>query len=434
MTHNPSADSLTIRNARLLTIPGGRPKRGAALRDLGVIELADILIRGQHIHSIHSAGTAPDAPTVIDARGRVLMPAFVDPHTHACWVGDRLDEWDRKRAGATYLELLRAGGGIMSTVRSVRGASFSELRDALIVRLHHMRREGTLCAEVKSGYDLTTDGELRMLHAVRSAAEIAGFPIAMTACIGHAVDPDVVRADFIARTIQETLDAVHCNYPDAVIDAYCEEGAWTLDESAQLFSRAIELGHPVRVHVDQFHPLGMTDWAIEHASPTIGESGVRSVDHLEATPRTQLIRIAASTLFAVLLPCTGFHTDGRYADGRTLADAGGAISIATNYNPGSAPTLSMPCAIALAVRFCGLTPAEAIVASTANAASLLGFNDRGSIYEGARADLILLRHTDERMLAYEFGGNPVDAVICGGQLLDRMLLNSAERMDARPAP
>ncbi len=429
-----TTQTLTIRNARVLTIPGRRPKRGPALRDLGVIELADVAVRGDRIHSICSPGTAPNALIVIDAGGRVLMPAFVDCHTHACWVGDRLDEWEQKRAGASYLDLLRSGGGIMSTVRRVRDASSTMLRDILVERLLNMRREGTLCAEIKSGYALTTDGEIGMLRAISSAAEITEFQISLSACIGHAVDPEVTREDFIDRTIHETLDAVHHHFPTAAIDAYCELGAWTLAECVQLFSRAIELGHPVRVHADQFHALGMINWAIEHAAGPDNLVGVRSVDHLEATSRQHLIDIADSELYSVLLPCTGFHTDSRYANGRVLADAGGAIAIATNYNPGSAPTMSIPCAIALAVRFCGLTPAEAIVACTANAADLLGYTDRGSIQEGALADLVLLRHHDERMLAYEFGGNPVDLVISGGKLLDPRVLDAVNQADARLGP
>lgn len=207
----------------------------------------------------------------------------------------------------------------------------------------------------------------------------------------------------------EALDAAHALAPRVAIDAYCESGAWSLDECITLFERAIALGHPFRVHTDQFNSLGMTDWAIDH--------GARSVDHLEASTPEAIAKLACSNTIGVVLPCAGFHTDARYANARAIIDQGGAVALATNLNPGSAPCASMPMAIALAVRYCGMTPAEAITACTVNAAAVLSLADRGTIAPGQRADLILLRHTDERQLAYEFGGNPVDAVIHVGRIV-----------------
>ena len=409
--------ALTIRDARILTLGGARPRRGETMSELGIVERGDVHIRNGRITGIFGSGEAPGGGNIIDARGRVLMPAFVDCHTHACWSGDRLDEWDMKRRGAAYLDILKAGGGIMSTVRAVREASQEMLTRDLIGKIERMQREGTLCLEVKSGYGLSTEDELKMLRAIRDAAEQTETPVMLTACIGHAIDPDVPREKFVQSSIHETLNAVHESFPDACVDAYCEEGAWTLEECIALFSRAIELGHRVRVHTDQFHSLGMVEWAIGHAAKSPSESGVLSVDHLEASKPELLSRIAGSSLAAVLLPCSGFHTDDRYADGRALADAGGIIALATNYNPGSSPTASMPMAIAMAVRKCGLSAQEAIAAATVNGAWLLNQHDRGSIEVGKAADLILLRHTDERMLAYEFGGNPVDVVIRNGRVL-----------------
>ncbi len=399
-------------NARVVTPKGPGPHRGDAMRDLDIRERADVLVEAGVIIAVEPAGTitAPRGAIVIDARGRVLMPSFVDAHTHACWAGDRTDEWARKLAGATYLELLKAGGGIMSTVRSVRGATQDHLASNLRDRLALMLNEGTTTVEVKSGYGLSTADELKMLSAIRDAAHDFLGTVVSTALIAHAIDADHPSRDaFIETTISETLDAVHAEFPKVAIDAYCEDGAWSLDECVRLFERARSLGHPFRVHADQFNALGMTPWAIEH--------GATSVDHLEATTPDDLASLARSETFGVMLPCSGFHTDGRYADGRAFIDAGGALVIATNCNPGSAPTSSMPMAIALATRFNGLAPAEAITACTANAASLLGFNDRGFIAPGARADLALLRHTDERSLAFEFGGNPVDVVVCGGAII-----------------
>ncbi|GAB4554072.1 MAG: imidazolonepropionase [Phycisphaerales bacterium] len=383
-----------VHNARVVTMDQDR-----------VIERGGVVFNG--VLTDVFAGDAPDGryDRTVDARGRVLMPAFVDAHTHACWGGDRLDEFDMKLKGATYLELLEAGGGIMSTVRATRAASEDELTQRLLERLDVMLREGTTTVEVKSGYGLTTDDELKMLRAIARAAERWPGTVVPTALIAHAIDPD--EPGFVERTITETLPAVHEAFPGIAIDAYCEQGAWSFDDTVRLFERAMTLGHTCRVHTDQFNELGMTRWAVEH--------GAVSVDHLEATSPEELARVACSETFGVMLPCSGFQVDGRYADGRAFLDHGGRLVIATNCNPGSAPTSSMPFAIALSTRHLRITAHEALRACTLNAARLLGLDDRGVIREGARAELILLRHTDERMLGYEFGGNPVDAVWCGGE-------------------
>lgn len=399
---------LLVRDARVLTLANGsRPRRGAELGDLSAIERADVLVEGGKVTAVGTGLAAGRDTTVIDARGRVLMPAFVDCHTHACYAGDRLDEWDLKRRGATYLEILQSGGGIMSTVRAVRAATREQLTESLLGRLNAMLREGTTACEVKSGYGLRTEDELKMLRAVRDAGARWPGRVRMTACIGHAKDADVPA--FVDRTISETLPAVHAEFPDCTVDAYCETGAWSLDETVRLFEAAAELGHPLRIHADQFNELGMLDAAIG--------LGALSVDHLEATSPDALTRLAESETMGVMLPCSGFHVDGRYADGRRFVDAGGALAIATNCNPGSAPCLSVPMAIALAVRHLDLTPAEAISAATVNGAALLGLDDAGTIEPGRRADLVLLRHTDERQLAYEFGGGHADAVICEGRVV-----------------
>ncbi len=400
---------IAIINARLLTMSDGdRPRRGEQMRNLAPIDAATVLIEAGTISQLGTEVDVPDDAEMIDASGRVVMPGFVDCHTHACWAGDRLDEWEQKQRGATYLEILKAGGGIMSTVNAVRNASIAQLAESLLVRLNWMLREGTTTCEVKSGYGLSTADELKMLDAIALASETWPGQISPTACIGHAKDSSV--ADFVKQTIEETLPAVHEKYQGITIDAYTEDGAWSVDETVELFQAAKALGHPLRIHADQFNALGMVEAAIE--------LGALSVDHLEATKPESLARLAQSSTMGVMLPCSGFHVDGRYADGRSFIDAGGALAIATNINPGSAPCGSMPMSIALAVRNLGITASEAITASTINGAHLLGFTDIGAIEIGKRADLIMLRHTDERQLGYTFGGNPVDAVICNGQIVN----------------
>jgi imidazolonepropionase len=388
--------SLFVRDARLVSGD-----------DSAVILKTNVRIVGSLIDTIDASLEPAPGDTLLEAAGRVLMPGFIDAHTHSLWAGQRLDEFELKLRGASYLDILKAGGGIWSTVRAVRAASQSELAALLRERLQLMLSEGTTTMEVKSGYGLSTEHELKMLRAMADAAR--GFPgtVVPTALLGHALDPN--DADFVRRTIDQTLPAIHAEFPQVTLDAYCEEGAWSVADCRQLMSAAAALGHPLRLHVDQFHSLGGIELGLE--------LGARSLDHLEATPPELLERIARAGAFGVMLPASAFHLDGSYPNARAFLDAGGKLVLASNCNPGSSPTSSMPFVIALAVRKLGITCAEALVASTSRAADLLELPDRGRARPGARADLLLLRHRDERLLAYELGGNPVAHVICGGQLV-----------------
>ena len=398
--------AVLITGARALTLSiGDRPRRGAAMDDLAPIDDASVLIEDGRIARVEAGPIDAPGADRVDARGRVLLPGLIDAHTHLCWAGDRLDEWSARLRGSSYSGQLGSGGGIMSTVRAVRAASIDELTDALCARLAVVLAEGTTAIEIKSGYGLTARDELKMLDAIDAAGARWPGRIVPTACIGHAKDPD--DTDPVGRTIGEVLPAITERYPGVVIDAYVERGAWSVAEAVRLFEAAAEAGHPIRVHADQFTEMGMIDAAIA--------LGARSIDHLEASSSASLGRLARSRTMGVMLPCSGFHLDGRFADGRAFVDSGGALAIATFANPGSAPCLSVPMAVAPAVRRLGLTPAEAIAACTVNAAHLLGLPDAGVIEPGARADLVLLRHTDERELAHEFGGRHADAVWCGGR-------------------
>jgi imidazolonepropionase len=290
-------------------------------------------------------------------------------------------------------------------VRAVGAASEVELVDILVRRLGIMLRHGTTSIEVKSGYGLSTAGELKMLRAIRRAAAVFPGDVVPTALLGHVIDSS--EPGFVERVITETLPAVHAEFPGIAVDAYCERGAWSAAECRRLLARARELGHPVRLHTDQFSELGGLDVALE--------LGAASVDHLEATSPAALERLARSSTFGVMLPASGFHTDGRYAAARALLDAGGKLVLATNYNPGSSPCPALPFVLALAMRQLGLSALEAIAACTATAADLLALPDRGRIAPGSRADLLLLSHEDERALGFELGGNPVERVFVAGR-------------------
>jgi imidazolonepropionase len=407
--------ALHIRNARILTLAhstssgqasGSRPRRGRELAELGVIPQGEVLVEGDRIVAVGPKVDAPAGAEVIEAQGRVLMPGFVDCHTHACWAGDRIGEWEQKLSGVSYSKILESGGGIHSTVRAVREATKKQLAANLKTRLEAMLRSGTTTVEIKSGYGLQTEAELKMLRAiVRAGTEWQGS-VVPTALLGHAYEGDM--EEYSRMVVKEMLPEVSKEFSDITVDAWCEKSAWSVDACVRFFTKAGK-HHPIRVHADQFSSLGMVPEAVKLFA--------RSVDHLEASTKADLTLLAKSPTFGVILPCSGFQTDGRYARAGFFVDAGGALALATNCNPGTAPTHSMPFAIALAVRFCGITPAEAIAAATVNAATLLGFQDRGTVAPGQRADLILLCHKDERQLAYELGGNPVDVVVAGGNVV-----------------
>ena len=408
--------TLRIINARpfLANGPGLRPDGTAPA-------LHDVLIDGDRIAALSPSSTPPPAgpatgvgtgspARVIDARGGVLLPGFVDCHTHACWAdqtGDhRLDEWDQKRAGTPYLEILARGGGIMSSVRAVRAAKQEALTTQLLARLSVMLRHGTTTVEVKCGYGLSEQDELKMLRAIAAARPHFAGTIVATALLGHAIDPDQPRERFVEETITRTLPAVSSEFGTALaVDAFCEQGAWTLEECTRLFEAAAKLGHPVRVHADQFTSMGMVRRAIA--------LGAVSADHLEASDPQDLAALGASRTFGVGLPACGLHVDGRFADLSLLPRP----VIATNLNPGSAPCYSMGLVAALAVRRCGLSPVSALLAATTHPAALLGLSDRGVIEPGRRADLVLTRHLDARQVSFSLGDNPAEVVICGGRVV-----------------
>jgi imidazolonepropionase len=408
--------SLFFRHARILTLasPGAaapaltasaRARRGKALRDLGVITKGSVLVVDGKIAAVAPDLSPPADAEVIEAEGRVLMPGFVDCHTHACWAGDRLDEWEQQQSGVSAAEIAKRGGGFHATVRAVREATRKQLAAALRVRLDQILCAGTTTVEVKSGYGLATEAELKMLHAIQRAAQDWPGTVVPTALLGHGLDGDA--AAHTRMVVREMLPAIWHEFPGVTIDACCGEDTWPVEACVRLFDRATKHGLTIRVHADQSHSTGMIPEALRlHA---------RSVDHLENATKADLLALAASDTFGVITPATSFHTDSRYARGGAFVDSGGLIALATDYNPSTAPTHSMPFAIALAVRCCGLTAAEAITACTINAAALLGFTDRGTIEPGQRADLILLRHRDERLLAFELGGNPVELIVSGGK-------------------
>ncbi len=404
---------LLITNAgQLLTLGRPAPRRGLGMSDLGLIRDGAVAIAGGRIVA---SGPTPElvgayeAPTVLDAGGAVVMPAFVDPHTHVLYAGDRVEEFELRLKGASYQEIMAAGGGIVSTVRATRAASDAELLAQTGRRLSRMLAHGTATAEVKTGYGLDVDSELRLLRLIRALGESQPVRLVPTFLGAHAIPAKYAgRAEaYVDLVVEEMLPravglAAYC-------DVFCDQGAFDLEQTARILRRARELGLGVKVHADEFAPLGAAALAVE--------LGAASADHLMVTTERQRAQLAASDTAAVLLPATGFGLGGgHYAPGRAWVDAGAIVALATDCNPGTAPSESMPFAIALACHRLGLTPAEAVVAATLNAAYAVGMaSEVGSLAPGKAADLAILDAGDYRELAYRFGANPVRTVIIGGQ-------------------
>lgn len=414
---------LLIHSARqLLTLPGG-PQRGRQLGTLGLREDGALAIREGRIAAVGTTEelrSRVEAGSEIDASGQVLMPGLIDPHTHLIWAGDRAEEFEQRVAGVPYLEILKAGGGILSTVRRTRQADLESLVAGGRRRLERMLQLGTTTAEAKTGYGLDIDTELRTLEAIVRLDEEGPWDLAPTLLGGHAVPPEFEGdADGYVRLVCEELLPAALELWEEVgggrslpfFDVFCEEGAFSVPQCRHMLTVASEMGFPLKVHADEFAGLGGTALAVE--------LGATSVDHLVETPASDIQALGGSVTTAVSLPCTPFGLGlQKYTPASDFLAAGAVLAIATDLNPGTAPCESMQFALAVACRQLHLTPAQAIAAATINAAAAIGHSgDRGSLEEGKLADVLILDAEDYRELGYRFGGNLVDKVIKGGRIV-----------------
>jgi imidazolonepropionase len=407
--------------SQLLTLSGG-PQRGRELGSLNIIPDGAVLIQGEKIVAIGPSdelrAVAPDEPS-LDAGGKVVMPGFVDPHTHAIWAGDRAAEFEMRVGGATYLEIMNAGGGIISTVRATRKAMSDTLIEETRPRLQNMFSYGTTTAEVKTGYGLDTTTELRLLSTLLILDSEVPLDLAITFLGAHAIPPeykdnpdgytDLVCEDMLPK-VKEWWPQNAPGHALPFVDVFCETGAFSLEQSRRILDKARLLGFPLKIHADEFDNLGGVSLA--------AELGAASADHLVATSPEDIATIANSDTVAVSLPCTPFGlAEDHYTPAHDFLDAGTILAIATDLNPGTAWCESMQFAIALACRHLRLTPAQAIAAATINSAAAINRNDIiGSLEPGKAADLLILDVADYRHLGYRFGSNLVRTVIKKGTL------------------
>ncbi len=408
-------------SSQLLTLAGG-PQRGRALGTLNIIEDGAVVVRDEKIVAVGTTvelrAAYPNEPT-LDANHCVLMPGFVDPHTHVIWGGDRASEFEMKMAGKPYLEILAEGGGILSTVRATRTASIETLIAQTRPRLLRMFSHGTTTVEVKTGYGLQTATELRLLKALLALDDETPLDLAFTFLGAHAIAPEYrdnpqAYTDLITETmlplLKEWWETHAPRQPLPFVDVFCENKAFTLEQSRQILTQARSLGFPLKIHADEFDNLGGASLAVE--------LGAVSADHLVKTSAADIAALGKSDTVAVALPCTPFglaECDYTPADKLLAADA--ILALATDCNPGTSWNESMQMAIALACRYMKLTPAQAIAAATINAAHAIRRADTiGSIEVGKQADMLILSVPDYRHLGYRYGTNLVRQVIKRGQV------------------
>lgn len=425
--------------SQLLTLSGG-PQRGRSLGSLGIIENGAVLVRDERILDVGPTGelrlTYPDEP-VLDASGCAVLPGFVDSHTHLIWVGDRAAEFEMKMGGAKYMDILASGGGILSTVSKTRSASFEMLMDETRPRLQRMFAYGTTTAEAKTGYGLRTETELKLLEALLSLDAEGPLELAPTFLGAHAIPAEYTAdpqgyTDLLCREmlpavknwalsryvsaadtkdkapIHTQIVSTHDRLP--FVDVFCETGAFDLARSRQILTKAKELGFPLKIHADEFDNIGGASLAVE--------LGAVSADHLVKTSADDIAALGKSDTVAVSLPCTPFGlAESEYTPAQEVLEAGGILALATDCNPGTAWCESMQFVMALACRALKLTPAQAIAASTINAAHAIRLADCiGSIEPGKQADLLILSVPDYRLLGYRFGTNLVRQVIKRGRV------------------
>lgn len=413
---------------QLLTLAGGI-QRGNQLGTLGIIEDGAVLSRGSVIIEVGKTSELlkkyPDEEK-IDFGSKVVLPGLVDPHTHVIWAGDRSHEFEMRIQGKTYMEIMNAGGGIVSTVRATRGASVEHLVQVTLERLDRMFRNGTTTVEAKTGYGLDTETEIRMLEALLIADSKSPIDLAITFLGAHAVpieykdDPD----GYTDLVCNEMLPAVKAwwdenagDRPLPFVDVFCETGAFSNQQSRKILEKAKMLGFPLKIHADEFDNLGGASLA--------AELGAFSADHLVVTSEADIQALGASDTVAVSLPCTPFGlAEGEYTPAGEILGANGILAIATDINPGTAWCESMQFSIALACRYLKITPAQAIAAATINAAGAINMHDRvGSLEPGKQADMICLDVPDYRHLGYRFGTNLVSTVVKKGRIYNQEGLN-----------
>ena len=398
---------------QLVTLAGPvRPRVGHELRELAIIDDATLIARDGRIETIGPAAevSIPPGAEIVDAGGRIVLPGFVDAHTHPVFAGTRADEYEQRAEGATYAEIAARGGGIRATVRRTREATEEDLFAAAQRYSEWFLRGGTTTIEAKSGYGLALDAELKLLRVIRRFGAGGRLRVVPTFLGAHET-PDEYRGrreEYVRLVVNEMLPRVAEERLAEYCDVFCEPNVFPRDEAREVLRAAQKLGLGLRMHADQFTP--------DTGAALAAELGAATADHLEATTSAGLAALGAANVQPVLLPASVYNLGStRYAHAREMIALGLPVVLATDFNPGSSPTASMPMALSLACTHMKMTPAEAISAATINAAYSLGRGGEiGSLEPGKFADFAIHDCNDYRELPYFFGREPAQSVYIAG--------------------
>jgi imidazolonepropionase len=391
--------------SQLVTCAGPpRPRAGAELRDPAIIPDGAMLLRGGRIEAVGPRAAierqSPPEAAVVDAGGRLVLPGFVDAHTHLVFAGNRADEFEMRCAGATYSEIAAKGGGIRSTVRKTRAASQPELLQNAIVHASWFLRNGTTTVEAKSGYGLTLADEMKLLRVIRQVSETTALSCVPTFLGAHEIPEEYAgrREDYANLVIGEMLPEIAASGLAKFCDVFCEPSVFPVELAGRILTAARGYGLGLRMHADQLHLSG--------AAQLAARLRTRTADHLEQVDAQGVAALAAAGVQPVLLPGSVYALGSRqYPPARAMIDAGLAVVLATDFNPGSSPTPSMPMVLSLACTQMKMLPAEAILAATINAAYSLDCGGSvGSLEPGKRADFLVYEAADYREIPYFFGG------------------------------
>ena len=394
--------------SQLVTSPGPGPRRGSAMGLLSITQDAAVAIDAGRIAWLGPQSEWSDqAKETIDLGGCAVVPGLVDPHTHAVWAGDRLADFEARSAGATYEEILAAGGGIWHTIRQTADKTCEEMAVLALPHIEALVRSGATTIEVKSGYGYSPEAELRMLEAIKLLAARTQARLVPTLLIHICPEERSAREEYRDQVCRDLIPEAARRALAVAVDIFVEQHAWSADDAAIILACARSHGLGIKLHTEQFQRVGGLELGLR--------MNALSIDHLEVCSPEQCSAVAASSTVAVILPGVSLHLGLAAAPGRALINAGAAVAVGTDLNPGSSPVFSTAVAMALAVRLNGLTPQEALTAATVNAAAALNRPEAGRLEVGLPADLLVLEGSDWRDLLYTLGKNMVREVWISGR-------------------
>jgi imidazolonepropionase len=401
--------------SEIVTVSGFEAKKGSDMNNIGVIEGGSVLIHGDKIERIFTADESLEtvvADVVIDCTGKTILPGFVDSHTHLVFGGYREKEYNWRLRGDTYVDIMNRGGGIINSVRATREASFEALYDVGMKRLDSMARFGVTTVEAKSGYGLDKETELRQLEVMSALQESHSIDLVTTFMGAHSVPVEYKGrgSEFIDYLIHDVMPLVREKNLAEFCDVFCEQNVFSIEESRRLLTAAKAMGFKLKIHADEIVQLGGAELA--------AELGATSADHLLQASDEGILKMAEAGVVATVLPCTAFSLKEHFARARMMIDQGCAVAVATDFNPGSCFTESVPLAIALTTLQMNMTIEEVITGLTLNGAAAVGrAGEIGSLDPGKKADLVIHEFPSYKFIPYHIGVSTVEKVIKNGRMI-----------------